>query len=76
MEADVAHSISHPLSAAIPTGPTEPRRDFMSHVETARHHQFQATKANRREWFHPSAELIEHINSLRETPLTAVELAA
>lgn len=45
-------------------------------LEAQRLAQFAATHAHRREWFRPSAELLEHINSLREQPLTPAELAA
>lgn len=45
-------------------------------VEHRRHKQFRSCLAERNEWFHPSAELIEHINGLRDTPLTAADLAA
>ncbi|TFV90405.1 GIY-YIG nuclease family protein [Blastococcus sp. CT_GayMR16] len=45
-------------------------------LEAERHRQFRLDHAHRREWFHPSAALIAHINSLREQPLTPAELAA
>lgn len=45
-------------------------------LEAQRHREYRASLAAGREWFHPSAALIEHINSLREQPLTAAELAA
>lgn len=47
-------------------------------LEAERHQQFRDTRLSgyRREWFHPSAALIEHINTLRDEPLTAVQLAA
>lgn len=44
-------------------------------VETERHRQFADTAVTKHgEYFHPSAALIEHINALREQPLTAAEL--
>jgi len=45
-------------------------------VEKQRHRQFRDDLAARAEWFHPSPALIEHINTLREQPLTAADLAA
>lgn len=46
-------------------------------VEAQRHRQFRDTAATPQgEYFHPSLALIEHINSLRQEPLTAAELAA
>lgn len=45
-------------------------------VERGRHRQFAASLEARNEWFAPTADLIEHINALREQPLTAAELAA
>lgn len=44
-------------------------------LEAERLAQFDADRAHRREWFHPSAALVGHINSLREQPLTPAELA-
>lgn len=63
---------SYPPNAALLA--TEPgERDIL---EAERHAQFASTRAHRREWFHPSAALIEHINNLRDQPLTAADLAA
>lgn len=45
-------------------------------AEQIRHRQFTDDLTHGREWFRPSAALIEHINSLREQPLTAADLAA
>lgn len=45
-------------------------------LEGQRHQQFRSDLASGREWFRPSVALIEHINSLREQPLTAADLAA
>lgn len=45
-------------------------------VEHERHRQFAADLIERNEWFRPSADLIAHINSLRDEPLTAADLAA
>lgn len=45
-------------------------------LELERHHQFGASLARGREWFYPTAEVIEHINSLRDEPLTPLQLAA
>lgn len=44
-------------------------------LEKRRLRQFRATAATKQgEYFLPTAELVEHINSLRETPLTAADL--
>lgn len=43
-------------------------------LETRRLQQFADARTRRREWFHPTAALICHINSLREAPLTVQEL--
>lgn len=45
-------------------------------LERRRHNQFNRHLAAGREWFRPSPELIAHINSLREAPLTAEDFAA
>lgn len=45
-------------------------------LEAKRLLQFRATLMHGREWFRPSAALLKHINSLRDAPLTAEELAA
>lgn len=45
-------------------------------VERQRQAQFRSSRALGREWFQPSSDLIEHINSLRDEPLTAADLAA
>lgn len=45
-------------------------------LERKRHLQFRHSLARGREWFYPTADLIEHINSLRDEPLTASQLAA
>lgn len=46
-------------------------------LEHERHRQFHGTCATEQgEYFYPSAALIEHINSLREQPLTAADLTA
>jgi hypothetical protein len=52
---------------------TEPGGD---ELEKQRHRQFRGDLAAGREWFHPSVDLITHINGLREQPLTAADLAA
>lgn len=44
--------------------------------EKRRLRQFAADRSDRAEWFRPSAALIEHINSLRDEPLTVADLAA
>lgn len=45
-------------------------------AEKLRHQQFERHLAYGAEWFHPTAELIEHINALRPEPLTAEQLVA
>lgn len=46
-------------------------------LEQQRHRQFRDSGATKLgEYFYPSTALIEHINSLREQPLTAADLAA
>ena len=45
-------------------------------LESVRLAQFRTDLAERAEWFRPSAALVLHINTLRQTPLTAVDFAA
>lgn len=45
-------------------------------LEQQRLTQFADTRAERWEWFRQSPALIEHINSLRDEPLTVADLAA
>ena len=45
-------------------------------LEQQRHRQFSWHRVAGREWFDPAPPLLRHINSLREQPLTAAELAA
>lgn len=46
------------------------------HLEYRRHAQFREALVHPKEWFRPTVELIAHINNLRDTPLTAADLAA
>jgi len=43
-------------------------------LEKQRHQQFREDLAARFEWYQPSAKLLAHINSLRQTPLTMDDL--
>lgn len=45
-------------------------------LESVRLAQFRTDLAERAEWFRPSAALVLHINTLRQTPLTAADFAA